>query len=110
MGIEKCNKEKWKPWQGTWFKPEITGTLYIISPVKIAYLVFVRRLNNFSALADLVENRMLENWSHNCDIKCYLCWSEEKKKTILVYVGQNLYYISLITFSPDVFIFHRGAG
>ena len=63
MGIEKCTKEKGKPSQGTWFQPEMTGILYIISPAKIAYLVFVTRLNNFFSQTDLVENITLENWN-----------------------------------------------
>ena len=57
----------------TWFKPEITAVLYINSPAKLPHLIVVKRLYNFS------KNRILENWTQNCDIKCHLCWSEEKK-------------------------------
>lgn len=84
--------------------------MYINSPARIAYLAFVRRLNNFSAQTDIVESKILENWSQNCDIKCYLCWSGENKRTVFVYVGHNLFFINLIIFSLDAYIFYSGAG
>ena len=84
--------------------------MYINSPARIAYLAFIRRLNNFSTQTDIVERKILENWSQNCDIKCYLCWSGENKRTLLMYVGYNLFFKNLIIFSPDVYIFYSGAG
>ena len=43
-------------------------------------------------------------------LNAILCWSRENKKTVFVYVGQNLYLINLTTFSLDMYIFLSGAG
>ena len=105
----------------------MAAILYINSPTKIVNLVVVRKLNNFSAQTDLFENRILENWIQNCDIKCtcvgvgkrnrlFLCmWDRIVLLALLFLVLMCIYSIvvlvqKLFSKSPSNYYFFVGIG
>ena len=99
LGTENCTKKKKNNHNGAQFKPEIAAAiLYMNSPAKIPYIVVLRRLNIFSAQTDPAENRIVENWSQNCGIKCHLCWSGEKEIDCACVCGTESVFLLALLF------------